>query len=332
MTLLLDRRGVSDTGDFPKERRNPRQFSGVDFIDIALVNNMPDTAMKATEQQFIKLLEAGAGAANIRLHCFSLPQLPRSDISLSRIEKLYVAIDDLRRMKIDGLIVTGAEPRAASLTDELYWEAFSGLIDWAAQHTRSAIWSCLAAHAAVLHLDSVARRRLTQKCSGVYSCKTMRTHWMTGDAGTGMTVPHSRLNALDPGQLIAKGYDILSFSEQAGVDVFTKSFGSEFIFFQGHPEYDVSALQREYLRDVGRYLNGTQPNYPEMPENYFDAGSAAQFEAFRTIAKANRDPAMIEQAPVPVLRDGLADLTAATARTLFTNWIARLADRKRAAA
>jgi homoserine trans-succinylase len=33
--------------------------------------------------------------------------------------------------ELDGLIVTGTEPKAANFVDEPYWAAFSQLVDWA---------------------------------------------------------------------------------------------------------------------------------------------------------------------------------------------------------
>ncbi len=82
----------------------------------------------------------------------------------------YADIADLGRLHIDGLIVTGAEPIAATLPEEPFWNDLTAIIDWAEANTRSAIWSCLAAHAAVLHLDGIERQRLDAKCSGIYDC------------------------------------------------------------------------------------------------------------------------------------------------------------------
>ncbi|HMF07038.1 MAG TPA: hypothetical protein VKE72_08525, partial [Methylocella sp.] len=50
-----------------------------DAIEIAFVNNMPDQAVKATQEQFTRLIEAGAGELPIRLRCYTLPSVPRGD-------------------------------------------------------------------------------------------------------------------------------------------------------------------------------------------------------------------------------------------------------------
>ncbi len=160
------------------------------------------------------------------------------------------------------LIVTGAEPRTAVLSDELYWRSLARLVDWAEEHTVSTIWSCLAAHAAVLHLDGISRERYAAKLHGVFSCERIGDHQLLAGMPSSWGTPHSRLNTLDPDTLRAAGYDLVSISADAGADAFLKQLGSLFVFLQGHPEYDPGALLGEYRRDVGRYLAGTFEHLP----------------------------------------------------------------------
>ena len=113
-------------------------------------------------------------------------------------------------MQIDGLIVTGAEPNAATLSEEPFWQDLAEIIDWAEANTRSTIWSCLAAHAAVLHLDGIERHRLDAKCSGVFDCTKTGDHWLTENVASPLKVSHSRLNELRDGDLTARGYQVLT--------------------------------------------------------------------------------------------------------------------------
>src|ERR1700740_1944665 len=121
--------------------------AGQGELTIALVNNMPDSALKATERQFMRLVPSAAGKTRIRFHFFARPTVPRSKQAKDHIEKDYVDIAELHRLHIDGLIVTGAEPLAATLPEEPYWREFTDLIDWAKTNTPSATWWCVAAHA-----------------------------------------------------------------------------------------------------------------------------------------------------------------------------------------
>ena len=84
-------------------------------LTIGLVNNMPDAALKATERQFMRLLRQAAGDIRIDFHCFALPSVNRSQTAKWRVDRQYTDIADLGRLKFDGLIVTGAEPNAATL-------------------------------------------------------------------------------------------------------------------------------------------------------------------------------------------------------------------------
>ena len=288
-------------------------------LTIALVNNMPDSALKATERQFMRLVQSAAGKTRVRFHCFALPTVARSKQAKDHIEKDYVDIAELHRLHIDGLIVTGAEPLAATLPEEPYWREFTDLIDWARANTRSAILSCLAAHAALLHLDGIERKRLPQKCSGVYDCARTANDWLTNDLPASIKVSHSRLNEVREGDLVESGYQILTRSEQAGVDIFARDFDSRFIFFQGHPEYDALSLQREYMRDIARFLAGERKDYPAIPASYFDSETEEVLADFEQRAHAHRKVEMAAELPGLTLRQGVPAGGAAT--TIFRNWL-----------
>jgi homoserine O-succinyltransferase len=298
-------------------------LTGRGELTIALVNNMPDSALKATERQFMRLVETATGAVVVRFHRFSLPSVKRSLQARSHVEKDYTDIAELSRLSIDGLIVTGAEPNAEVLPSEPFWRDLSELIDWARTNTRSAIWSCLAAHAAVLHLDGIERRPLGRKCSGIYDCVKSAEHWLTRGLPSPLKVAHSRCNALGEDDLTGRGYQILTRSDRAGVDIFARKFHSQFIFFQGHPEYDALSLQREYMRDLARFLAGERDEYPAVPASYFDPPTEARLASFSERALSARAPTLAAELPGLTLRSDIA--AGFAAKIIFTNWIDFLA-------
>jgi homoserine O-succinyltransferase/O-acetyltransferase len=267
----------------------------------------------------MRLLRQAAGNVRIDLHCFSLPSVHRSETAQWRIDRQYTDIADLGRLHIDGLIVTGAEPIAATLPEEPFWQDLTGIVDWAKTNTRSTIWSCLAAHAAVLHLDGIERQRLPAKCSGVYDCSKVTDNWLTADIPSPLKVSHSRLNELRADDLTARGYQLLTQSREAGVDIFAKQMGSQFIFFQGHPEYDALSLEREYLRDVSRFLAGERDSYPAFPAGYFDTETEDRLSSFARRAGVERRPALSAELPSRTLRQDFPAAAAATA--IFANWL-----------
>jgi homoserine O-succinyltransferase/O-acetyltransferase len=334
MTVLLEkRRLIVSPGLAPAQLREEDKFGRPQHADvdltIGLVNNMPDAALQATERQFMRLLRQAAGDIRIDFHCFSLPSVHRAQTAKWRIDHQYTDIADIDRLHIDGLIVTGAEPIAATLPQETFWQEFTDIVDWAKTNTRSTIWSCLAAHAAVLHLDGIERRRIDTKCSGIYECFKLAEHWLTDDIASPLRISHSRLNELRAPDLSAKGYQLLTYSQQCGVDIFVRQLRSQFIFFQGHPEYEALSLEREYLRDISRFLAGERDSYPAIPTNYFDSETEASLASFESRARHECRPALSTELPERTLRQDAATSAAATA--IFRNWLGYLSDRAPAA-
>ena len=289
---------------------------------IALVNNMPDSALRTTEQQFRELLGDAAGAdREIQLRLFSFPELIRSDECRSYIAREYEPIEELWNGVFDGLIVTGAEPRTAELPDERYWPSLTRLVELAMDSGTPTVWSCLAAHAAVLCLDGIERRRLSEKLSGVFCCTKLIEDPLVAGLPDSWYLPHSRLNTLDATRLVPAGYEIISCSVEAGVDTFVLRRRACFVFYQGHPEYDPGALFREYRRDVGRFLTGVMDRYPEMPRSYLDPEAAEALNAFRARAEQERRPALLEEFPTSATREKLQHFWQDVGVQLYRNWL-----------
>ncbi len=296
-------------------------------LEVGLLNNMPDSALAATERQYVRLFQAAGGERLVRLHFFSLPAVTRSAEAKARLDAVYHEIAKLKQTKLDGLIVTGAEPKTELLQQEPYWPELSEIIDWARDNTISTIWSCLAAHAAVLHLDHIVRRRLPAKCSGVFASNKAVDDPLTDGLRWPLRIFHSRLNDLAEGDLVASNYRVLTRAPGAGVDIFTKRYNSLFVFFQGHPEYDPLSLRGEYLRDVGRFLNGAQENYPAAPAGYFDPETSAALDELHLRALRKPHPAMIGECRAILERSSVAFDRRGAATTIFGNWLTYLAEK-----
>jgi homoserine O-succinyltransferase len=301
-------------------------FGDAHDLVIGLVNNMPDGALHSTERQFRELLVTAAQGFGVSLRFFSLPGISRAPSARLYVSECYEDVGQLWSTCLDGLIVTGTEPRATSLADEPYWAAFKELIDKAQEHAIPTVWSCLAAHAAVLHLDGVQRRRFGEKLSGVFECTKMAEHEIVADAPSRWHVPHSRHNDLPEQQLVSKGYRILSGSPDVGADMFIREGRSLFIFLQGHPEYDSEALFREYRRDVRRFLAGERDDYPTMPRAYFDRETEAAYAAFQERAMKNRSTDVLQYFPQGSVKFVVAWHESAV--WLYGNWLSYLAGRR----
>ncbi len=292
-------------------------------LTVGLVNNMPDGALQATERQFLGLLARAAGEHVVRVRRYALPGVPRGEAAAAYLRDTHAGLDALERDAPDALIVTGCEPRAATLRHEPYWPALARLADWASRHTTSTLWSCLAAHAAVLHLDGVERRPLAAKRSGVFDCVPQVFHPLLRDVPARLTMAHSRWNDLDGADLTANGYAVLTASAEAGANLFAKRVaGSFFVFVQGHPEYDPDSLAREYRRDLARYLRGERDSIPNLPRAYFDEVTTAALGAVATLAAADRTAIGLRDLPrVLALRPGLVEGWGDSTVPLVRTWL-----------
>ena len=294
--------------------------SDANCIDIGLVNNMPDAALKATERQFLTLLDAAADGMVVRLTFYALPDVPRTDAGRRHVRGAYSGVDDLWDSHLDGLIVTGTEPKAPNLKDEPYWESLIRVLEWAEHNTHSTAWSCLAAHAALLHMDGIDRRKLSDKRFGVFECARVSDHPLMAAAPSRLPMPHSRWNDLPEDALTSSGYRVLTRSEHAGVDAFVKQTKSLFVFFQGHPEYEANTLLLEYRRDIGRFLRCERETYPPMPQGYFDEETVEALTAVRERALLDRREELLAQFPTALAGERVTSPWRSAAVRVYRNW------------
>ena len=333
MPILIEKYPFSDRA--PEFRQSARDKSPQNlhedqsrYLDIGLINNMPDAAMESTARQFLTLLEMAAHDIVIRLKLFSMPGLPTSHWRRQHLGAYYSDFDNLWDSSLDGLIVTGTEPRTPDLADEPYWTCLSEIVEWAEDNTIATVWSCLAAHAAVLHLDGIRRLPLAGKCFGLFQHVKASDHRLLRGLPARIPTPHSRWNAIPEDALVSSGYRILSKSNEAGVDMFLKERKSLFLFFQGHPEYDADTLLREYRRDIGRFLRGERESYPEVPNGYFDKPTTDMLDGFRARALVDRRDELLSAFPMEHVNHKVPNTWQSQALRTYRNWLTYIVEHK----
>ncbi len=294
-------------------------------LKVGLVNNMPDSAFLDTENQFrgAALRAKGAG---IEFELYTIKEIPRSEKVASLIEECYRGLDELWMQPPDALIVTGTEPTQVSLRFEPYWPYLARLLEWAADHVRTTLLSCLASHASLLLFDGIERKQRPVKLSGVYKGTVTDP---TDPLATGLpdvvSIPHSRVNDVPETALIDAGYRMVVGSSDAGWSVAAREQGEAlFVLCQGHPEYGTLSLLREYRRDVRRSLfgRGAVP-YPRLPDGYLGE------EAVETLTEFERRAGAIDMNPRELWPTFPFEEVAATvdntwapiSATLYANWL-----------
>ena len=303
-----------------------RDVGAEGYLDIALVNNMPDAALGATESQFVQLIAAASGDIPVRLLRFTLPTIKRGEAAARHIRDRYLPFDALWESKPAAVIVTGCEPRSDDLTNEPYWGELAAVLEWARDRATSTIASCLAAHAALLMFDGAQRRRLAVKRSGVYRQTVHRRDPLAAGLPDEVVMPHSRLNDVPIDVLEGAGYRPLISSDEIGWTVALKDVGSHLmVLMQGHPEYSAHTLLLEYRRDVRRYLLGERDSYPTTPADYFPPAAQKILDVVRDKAvDSGPDPRLIEQFPTEELMSHLTNAWWPDAVRLYSNWLIKV--------
>jgi homoserine O-succinyltransferase len=295
-------------------------------LHIGLLNMMPDSAIAATERQFLRLIGESNQIAQFYVHLFSLKELERGTEAAAYIAKYYDSFDAVREQGLDALIITGAKPPRDDLSDEPFWKPLIKVIDWAYDNVTSTLCSCLASHAVLQFRYGQKRRPLGFKRWGVYSHRVVdRRHPLVTDVNTRFDVPHSRFFNVSRAQFEAADLRILAESEIAGVHLAVSPDGFRIVLNQGHPEYDTVSLLKEYKREVVRYAQDERKDYPPLVENYFPLGVRAILEEHgeRVIA-AKQAGRPMPDFPEPLIAPTLDNTWHDTAEAVINNWIGKV--------
>jgi homoserine O-succinyltransferase len=292
-------------------------------LHIGFLNMMPDAALTATEQQFIRLVGSANPIAQFYVYPFSLPELNRGAAAQTHIDQYYFAFTDLAAKGLDALIITGANVANPALEQEAFWEPLIDIVRWAEDNVASILCSCLATHALLQHHHGIRRIRMPRKQWGVYSHRiTYKGHPLMRDVNTRFDAPHSRYNEITRQHLEAEGLPILAESEIAGVHLAVSPDRFRTIYFQGHPEYDAVSLLKEYKREVIRYFNGEREHGPRYPEHCFspEAERIARnyfYEAEQAVKHGKPLPAF----PDAELESLMDNTWGDTAKAIVNNWL-----------
>ncbi|MDH3327272.1 MAG: homoserine O-succinyltransferase [Gammaproteobacteria bacterium] len=295
-------------------------------LHIGLLNMMPDAAITATERQFFRLIGESNQIAQFYVHPFTLPEIERSEKTQQHIDKYYESFDEIKNNGLDALIITGANVTQPDLSLEPFWKPLIDVVDWAYENVSSTLCSCLATHAVMQFRYNKKRLPLINKRWGVFQHRIVdRTHPLVNGVNTRFDVPHSRFNEIPREQFEASGLHVLVESEQAGVHLAVSEDKFRIVFFQGHPEYDMISLLKEYKREILRFYNDERPDYPPLPKNYFQIKAKAILNEYKGCVQSSKDentalPAMPEELIESMLDNTWHD----TAEALLNNWIGKV--------
>ncbi len=241
----LSQEGVQVLSPGAADRQDIRE------LHIGLLNMMPDTALAATERQFLRLIGESNPIAQFYVHPFTLDALPRGVSSRAHIDNYYDNFVQIKQQGLDALIITGANVIGPDISREVFWEPLIEVADWAHDNVTSTLCSCLATHAVLDFRYGQKRSKQRAKKWGVFHHRVVdESHPLVDDVNSVFDVPHSRWNNVTPKQFSDAGLKILVTGDDGCVHLATSPDGFRTIFFQGNPEYDTVYLLKEYKRDV----------------------------------------------------------------------------------
>lgn len=277
-------------------------------LHVGLLNMMPDAALETTERQYLKLVGNCNQIAQFYVHPFSLPGLPRSAETQDYIRRHYRNFEELQREGLDALIITGANVTGSELSGEPFWEPLMEVLSWATRRVTSVWCSCLASHAVLQHLYGIRRQPLDRKRWGVYPHRRARVdHPLLEDINTRFDVPHSRWNTVSAERLRQCGVMPLIVDEQGEVHLAVSPDGLRVVYSQGHPEYDLNSLLKEYKRELLRYRQGELSEPPPFPDNYLGPEARALCQA--------------AEFPEAAITELLDNTWGDTGKAVFNNWL-----------
>lgn len=229
-------------------------------LEILILNLMP--IKEDTETQLLRALSNSP----LQVDCTFLTMSTHESKNTSRshLNKFYVHFTDIRNLRYDGMIITGAPVENLEFEEVNYWDELATIMEWSKTHVTSTMHICWGAQAGLYYHYHIPKYPRTGKLSGIYEHRVLdhKVPIMRSFNDTFMA-PHSRFTEVRRADI--KQHPelmIVAESPEAGVFLVMSRDGKQ-IFVQGHPEYDRMTLNAEYHRDLAKGMD------PMIPCNYY---------------------------------------------------------------
>lgn len=229
-------------------------------IEIAILNLMP--TKETTETQLIRLLSNSPLQINVTL--IKTDTYVPTHVTDDHMNRFYKSLDEIKKMKFDGMIVTGAPVETLPFEEVKYWHELEQIIDFADKSVTSTIYICWGAQAALYHKFGIGKHMLDKKLFGIFPTHAVvKNDMLLKGMDDTFYIPSSRHTSVDEIALRENpDIKILAEGEESGVAI-AKTLDNKSFFFTGHSEYDRYTLRNEYLRDLEKGLP------IDRPKNYF---------------------------------------------------------------
>lgn len=229
-------------------------------LRMLILNLMP--LKITTETDLIRLLSNSP--LQIEVDFLRLKSHTSKNTPIEHMLEFYISFDEVKNLKYDGMIITGAPVEHLDFEEVNYWGELTEIMNWSRTNVTSTLFICWAAQAGLYHFYDVKKHPLTQKLFGVYEHEVLdKLNPLFRGFDDLFYVPHSRYTEVRESEIEAnKELSLVSNSKTAGAYIIMGRGGRE-IFITGHSEYSPLTLDSEYRRDIAKGMK-TAP-----PENYY---------------------------------------------------------------
>ena len=215
-------------------------------LRIAILNLMP--LKITTETDLIRLLSNTPLQLDITF--MKLRSHTSKNTPVEHMMMFYKSFDDLRPMKFDGMIITGAPVESLPFEEVTYWQEMKQIMEWAKTHVTSTLYICWAAQAGLYYHYGIPKYPLQKKMFGIFPQQTLEPQLpIFRGFDDVFQMPHSRHTEIHRDDILRNpDLTLIAESSECGVSMVMARNGREF-FITGHLEYAPDTLDREYRRD-----------------------------------------------------------------------------------
>jgi len=235
-------------------------FQSQRALRVGLLNLMPNKI--STETQIARLL--GATPLQVELTLVKISNSTPRNTPSEHLASFYRDWSDIKALKFDGFIITGAPIEAIPFEEVRYWDELTRIFRWTQTNVHSCFNICWGAQAAMHYFHGMPRYLLNEKAFGVFKHHGLNagSPYLKGFSDD-FNIPVSRWMEMRHADIpAASGISVLIDSSETGLCLLNDPRHHALHFFN-HIEYDSDTLANEYFRDreAGKRI--------QLPRNYF---------------------------------------------------------------
>ena len=229
-------------------------------LKIVILNLMPKKI--DTETQLLRLL--GNSPIQVDIELMQTATYTSKNTPQEQLLKFYKTFDEIKHLRFDGMIITGAPVERMEFSAVSYWPELCEIMEWTKTNVFSVFHICWGAQAALYYHYGIRKFPLEKKMFGIFSHeRTDKAHYLLYGFDDIFYAPHSRHTEVRREDTENHPeLQILSMSRDAGVYIAASRRLNQF-FVTGHSEYDAGTLAQEYFRDLDKGED------IQLPVNYF---------------------------------------------------------------